>query len=139
VLGVIRESQLEIKGVTKPVKRLETSCLPSKWTEDLIRNVDRATEKAEPLTIKLPAQRYDASRRSMQQILKEDLGAELQKKTRTHALANKQMQQCLDRARYFLQLIGGDGWKYSTSLDEAWPSMEPMVEKDSPLPIYPSN
>jgi AraC-like DNA-binding protein len=123
VLRVIRKYESKTQTVTKPVKRLGIQCLSSKPTKSLIRKVDRATDKADPPTLKQLAQRYEVSRRTVQWILKDDLGEELRKKTRTHALSNKQMQQRLDRGRRFLQLIGGNHWKYIISLDEAWLSM----------------
>jgi AraC-like DNA-binding protein len=123
VLRFIRKCKLEIQAVTGPVKRLGTQCLPSKRTKSLIRKVDRATDKADPPTLKQLAQRYEVSRRTVQRILKDDLGAGLRKKTRTYVLSNKQMQQHLDRGRRFLQLIGGNHWEYIISLDEAWLSM----------------
>jgi AraC-like DNA-binding protein len=90
-LRVIRKFKLENQGVAKPVKRLGTQCLPSKRTKDLIRKVDRATDKADPPTLKQLAQRYEVSQPTIQRILKDNLGAELRRKTRTHALSNEQM------------------------------------------------
>jgi transposase len=56
VLRVIRKYESESQAVTKPVKRLGTQCLPSKRTRSLIRKVDRATDKADPPTLKQLAQ-----------------------------------------------------------------------------------
>jgi hypothetical protein len=50
----------------------------------------------------------------------------LRRKRKTHALSNTQVQQRLDRGPRFLQLTGGNKWKYIISLDEAWLSLNDM-------------
>jgi transposase len=57
VLCVIRKYESESQAVTRPVKRLGTQCLPPKLTKNLIRKVDRATDKADPPNLKQLAQR----------------------------------------------------------------------------------
>jgi methylphosphotriester-DNA--protein-cysteine methyltransferase len=103
---IIKEFYLEQSGVTKPAKRLATQCSPVKRTKDLIRKVDRITNKANPPSQRQLAERYGVSRSTIRRILKDDLGAELRRKRKTHALSNKQVQQRLDGGPRFLQLIG---------------------------------
>jgi hypothetical protein len=109
--------------VQRPLKRLRTQCLPSKRTGDLIKKVDRATETANTPTQNGLAQLYQVSRRTIQRILEDKLGAVLRKKTKTHALSNKQAAQRLERDPRFLVLINGTKWKYVISIDEAWLSL----------------
>jgi methylphosphotriester-DNA--protein-cysteine methyltransferase len=120
---IVKEFYLDQSGVIKPAKRLATQCSPVKRTKELIRKVDRITNKANPPTQRQLAERYGVSRSTIRRILKDDLGAELMRKRKTHALSNKQAQQRLDRGPRFLQLIGGNKCKYIISLDEAWLSL----------------
>jgi transposase len=120
VARVIREYQLERQGIVKGPKSLGPQNLPSKRTKELVRKIDKATDKANPPTQKQLAQRYEVSASTIRRILNEDIGAKLRKKCRTHALSNKQAQQRLDRGPHFLELIKGNKWKYVISLDEAW-------------------
>jgi hypothetical protein len=96
-----------------------TQCLPSKHTDEIIKKVDRAIDTANPPTQNGLAQRYQLSRRTIQPILEDDLGAVLRRKTKTHALSNKQAAQRLEQGPSFLELINGTKWKYVISIDEA--------------------
>jgi hypothetical protein len=55
--------------------------------------------------------------------LKDDTGAVLRKKTKTHALSKKQAEQRPERGPRFLESINGIKWKYVISIDEAWLSL----------------
>ncbi|OQV19433.1 hypothetical protein BV898_06547 [Hypsibius exemplaris] len=69
------------------------------------------------------AERYDVSERTIRRILSKNLQSDLLKKTETHALSNKQVQQRLNRGPRFLKLLEGDRWKYVVSFDEFCLSM----------------
>jgi hypothetical protein len=120
---IVKEYYLEQSGVTEPTKWLATLCLLVKHTEDLIRKVNRITNKENLPTQRQLAQRYGMPRSIIRRILKDDLETELRRKRETHALSNKQVQQRLDQGPRFLQLIGGNKWKFNISLDEAWLSL----------------
>jgi hypothetical protein len=94
---IVKEFYLEQSGFSEPAKRLATHCSPVKRTKDLIRKVDRITNKANPPPQRQLAERYGVSRSTIRRILKDDLVAKLRRKRKTHALSNKQVQQRLDR------------------------------------------
>ncbi|OWA51160.1 hypothetical protein BV898_15654 [Hypsibius exemplaris] len=123
MLVLVLEFEREKRGILKLAKKLCPQCLPSKRTEDLIKKVDAATDVDNPPTLDQMAERYDVSEMTIRRILSKNLKSDLLKKTKTHALSNKQAQQRLDRGPLFLKLLGGDRWKNVVPFDEFWLSM----------------
>jgi hypothetical protein len=119
---IIRRKKKD-SGVQRLLRRLGTQCLSSKRTGDLIKEVDRATKTANPRTQYSLAHRYQVSQRTLQLILKDNLGVISRNKMKTRALSNKQAAQRLERGPRFLELINGNKWKYVSSIDEAWLSL----------------
>ncbi|OQV12447.1 hypothetical protein BV898_13323 [Hypsibius exemplaris] len=68
-------------------------------------------------------ERYDVSERTIRRVLGENLQSDWLKKTKTHALSNKQVQQRLDCGPRFLKLLRVDRWKYVVFFNEFWQSM----------------
>ena len=123
VSRVINECQSMNQGILKPLKRLGPQNLPSKRTKALIKKVDLATENDNPPTQIALARRHGVSRTLIRRILVTDLKAKLLKKTKTHALSNKQVQQRLDKGNALLKILGGGRRRCIISLDEAWLSL----------------
>ncbi|OWA54008.1 hypothetical protein BV898_18431, partial [Hypsibius exemplaris] len=136
-LVLFTEFEREKRGIFKPAKKLSSQCLPYKRTKDLIRKVDAAANVDNPPTLDQMAERYDVSKRTIRRVLSKNLQSDLLKKTKTHALSNKQAQQRLDRGPRFLKLLGGDRWNYVVSFDEFWLSMYDCgVSYRGPTSIY---
>ncbi|OQV22694.1 hypothetical protein BV898_03523 [Hypsibius exemplaris] len=108
VTRVITEFEREKRGIFKPAKKFGPQCLLYKRTKDLIRKVDAATNVNNPPTLDQMAERYDVFERTTRRVLSKNLQSDLLKKTKTHALSNKQAQQRLDRGPRFLKLLGSD-------------------------------
>ncbi|OQV19851.1 hypothetical protein BV898_06121 [Hypsibius exemplaris] len=107
ITRLIMEYEREKRGIFEPAKKLGPQCLPSKRNKNLIRKVNAATDVDNPPTLDQMAERYDVSEKTILRVLNEDLKSDLLKKTKTHAVSNKQAQERLDRGPRFLKLLGG--------------------------------
>jgi hypothetical protein len=88
VKRIIEEITLERQWIVKPQKRLGTQNLPSVCTPALIKKVKNLLNRPDPHTQPDIGRMLGASQSAVRYIAKFDLGGEVQKKTRTHALSD---------------------------------------------------
>src|SRR5208282_3499846 len=105
VRRVIARGKEEANGEVRLPKKLGPQCLPTARTKALIRKVSKAIKSPNPPSQVELARRFKTSRGTIQNVLMKDLGAELYKKRKTHALTPEQCQQRLDRCPGFLQYL----------------------------------
>jgi hypothetical protein len=117
---IIKGITLERQGIVKPPKRLGTQNLPSVCTPALIKKVKNLLNRPDPYTQPDIGRMLEVSQSTVRNIAKFDLGGEVRKKTRTHALSDKQVAQRVTKGPRLLKQIHRQKWKFIVSIDEAW-------------------
>jgi hypothetical protein len=117
---IIKEIPLERQGIVKLPKRLGTQNSPSVRTPALIKKVKNLLNRPNPYTQPDIGRMLGVSQSTVRNIAKFDLGGEVRKKTRTHALSDKHVAQRVAKSPRSLNQIHRQKWKFIISIDDAW-------------------